>query len=160
MFHSKKMRQFPLSYDTMTENKYLNAGHFLGQLILNRSIFPKPLLFVKIFQKTKQISTTQSWYGWFVLLCHDLPVRRKYQDEIINGDIFNDPKFLWGRDGGVCHPKYKLLLWWQCGQRITDLEWYLSTNSVQLIHLQFQIAFMDGWWNKCWILVSIFLLIN
>ena len=42
MFHSKKMRQFPLSYDTMTENKYLNAGHFLGQLILNRSIFPKP----------------------------------------------------------------------------------------------------------------------
>ena len=37
------MRQFPVSYDTMTENKYLNAGHFLGQLILNRSIFPKPL---------------------------------------------------------------------------------------------------------------------
>ena len=37
------MRQFPVSYDTMTDNKYLNVGHFLGQLILNRSIFPKPL---------------------------------------------------------------------------------------------------------------------
>ena len=41
------MRQFPLSYDTMTENKYLNAGHFLGQLILIRSIFPKPLIQVE-----------------------------------------------------------------------------------------------------------------